>query len=57
MIFMVFLWLHHENQVVDNFHYYIRDQHIKLRKCGEFHGNQKVYLFRAAPLMGFGSFF
>ena len=55
--FYGFLRFHHENRLVSNLHYYIRNQHVTIRKCGEFHGNQKVYLFRAAPLMGFGSFF
>ena len=57
MIFTLFLWFHHENRLVGNFHYYIRNQRVKIRKYGEFDGNRKVHLFGTAPLMGFGSFF
>ena len=47
---------HHENRLVGNFHYYIRNQGVKIRKYGEFYGNRKVYLFGTAPLMDFGTF-
>ena len=57
MIFTVFLWFYHENRPVRNFHYYIRNQRVKIRKYGEFHGNRKVQLFGTAPIMGFGTFF
>ena len=55
--FYSFLWFHHENRLIGNFHYYIRNQRVKIRKCREFYGNQKVHLFGTAPSMGFGSFF
>ena len=45
MIFMVFLWFHHENQLLGNFHYYICIQRVKIRKYGKFYGNEKVHLF------------
>ena len=54
--FMVVLWFHYENRLVGNFHYYIRNQRVEIRKYGEFEGNWKVYLFGTAPIMGFGSF-
>ena len=57
MIFMVFSWFHHENRLVGNFHYYIRNQHVNIRKHGEFDWNRKVHLFKTAPLMGFRHFF
>ena len=57
MIFMVFLWFHHENRLVGNFHYYIRNQRINIRKYGEFDENQKVHLFKTTILMYFGKFF
>ena len=53
MIFMVFLWFHHENRLVGNFHYYIRNQRIKIRKYREFYGIQKVHLFRTVFLISF----
>ena len=53
---MVFLCFHHENRLVSNFHYYIRNQRVKIRKYREFDGNRKVHLFRTTPLMGFSSF-
>ena len=58
MIFIVFLWFQHENRIVRNFHYYIRNQRVKIREYGEFDESRKVYLFGIAPLMGFrGVFF
>ena len=54
---MVFLWLHHENRLVGNLQYYIRNQCIKIRKYGEFDRNRKVHLFGTSPVMDFGSFF
>ena len=57
MIFMGFLWFHHENRLVVSFHYYTRNQCVKICKYGEFDGNRKVYLFGTTPLIGFGSFF
>ena len=57
MIFMVFLWFHHKNWLLGNFHYYIRNQLVKIRKYGEFKRNRKVHLFGTAHLMGFDSFF
>ena len=57
MIFIVFSWFHHENRLIGNFHYYIRNQRVKIRKYGKFYRNWKVHLFVTAPLMGFGSFF
>ena len=54
---MVFLWPHHENRLVGNFPYYIRNQRVKLSKYGEFDGNRKVHLFGTTLIMGFGSFF
>ena len=56
MIFMVFLWFHHENRLVSNFYYYIRTQHVNIRRYGKFHGKRKIYLFGTAPSMAFGSF-
>ena len=55
--FYGFLWFHHENRLVSNFHYYVCNQYVKIRKYGKFDGNRKVHLFRTAPLMGFGNFF
>ena len=46
-----------ENRICGYFHYYIRNQHVKIRKYREFDGNRKVHLFGTEPLMGFGSFF
>ena len=48
MIFMVFLWFHHDNRLVGNFHYYIRNERIKIRKYAELNGNRKVQLFGTA---------
>ena len=45
MIFMFFLWFHHESQLIDNFHYHIRNQRVKIHKCGDFEGNRWVQLF------------
>ena len=42
---------------IGNFHYYIRNQRVKIRKYGEFDGNRKFHLFGTAPLIGFSSFF
>ena len=39
-----------------NFHYYICNQRVKIRKYEEFDGNRKVHQFGTAPLMGFGRF-
>ena len=39
MIFMGFLWIHHESGLVEHFHYYIRNQRVKIRECEEFDGN------------------
>ena len=36
MIFMVFLWFHHENRLVANFHYHIRIHRVKIHKYSEF---------------------
>ena len=52
MIFIVFLWFYHENRLVGNFHYYIFNQRLKIRKSGKFVGNRKVNLFGTAPLRG-----
>ena len=57
MIFMVFLWFHYENRLVGKFHYYIRNQCLKIRKYGDFSGNQGIHLLRTAHLMSFGNFF
>ena len=42
-----FLWFHHDNRLVGNFHYYIRNQRVKIRGYGDFDGNRKVHLFGA----------
>ena len=55
--FYGFLWFHHENRLVGNFQYYIRNKRGKIRKYRKFDRNRKVHLFGTAPLMGFGSFF
>ena len=52
-----FLLFHHKNWLFGNFHNYIRNQRVKIRKYREFDGNRKVHLFGTTPLMGFGSFF
>ena len=53
----LFLWLHHENRLVENFHYYIRNQCVKIAKCGEFDGNLKIQPFGTASLIVFGNFY
>ena len=45
MIFMDFLWFHHENRLVDSLCYYIRNQRVKICKYGEFDENWKIHLF------------
>ena len=57
MIFIVLLWFHYENRLVGNFHYYICNRHLKIRKYGEFDVNRTVHLFETASLMHFSSFF
>ena len=56
-VFYGFLWVQHETRLVGDFHYYIRNQPIKIVKYGEFDGNRKVQLFITAPFFGFGSLF
>ena len=55
--FYGFFLFHHENRLVDNFHYYIRSQRVEIRKHGEFYGNREVHLFGTAPIMSIESFF
>ena len=38
---MVFLSFHHENRLVTNFHYHIRNQRFKIQKYSEFQINRK----------------
>ena len=50
------LWFHHENRLDCNFHHYIRNQHIKIRKYREFNGNRNIHLFGTVTLVAFGHF-
>ena len=40
---------------IGNFHYYIRNQRVKIRKYREFDGNREVHLYGTAPLILFKS--
>ena len=57
MIFMVFLWFHHENRLIGNFNYYIRNQHVKIDKYGVFDGKKKGSPNRNCTFNGFWQFF
>ena len=50
MIFMGFHGFYHENRLVGNFHHYIYNQRVEIRKYGEFEGNRRIHLFGTAPV-------
>ena len=41
---------YHESELIVNFHYYIRNQRIEIRKYGELEENRRIHLFGTAPL-------
>ena len=42
---MVFSWFYHENRLVDDFDYHIRNQRVKIHKYTKFEENRKIQLF------------
>ena len=47
------LWFHHENRLVANFHYHIRNQRVKIHKHSDFQINRRYYLCGTSPVNSF----
>ena len=41
---MVFSWFYHENRLVTDFDYHIRNQRVKIHKYTKFEENRKIIL-------------
>ena len=42
---MFFSWFYHENRLVADFDYHIRNQRVKIHKYTKFEENRKIQLF------------